>query len=345
MAGFGGRRAHAAPDLGRLYDSAAPSLGLRVSAPFAKPFARTPSTTPGPALASSTFDATWHPGFQPTVTDQCVQEKVRLEMQEPTRRFKTANTALRAAVAAWFVTASIGLWIFLLYVVAVFGSSAVQRNFESWNENLTSGYVPGDSMGNVAVATHLFLAIIVLGGGPLQLMPGIRNRYPAFHRWLGRTYMLAVVTITLTGLYMWLSRDIGSVTLKDGFIVQASLIVGFSAIALRYAIVRDIHRHRRWALRFFMVASIALSYRVIFMVWVLVTGGVGIDFATGKGAFLDFMAVGQYLPLLVLEIYLRTQDRGSALSRFAMAGFLLFATGVTGLGVSLLTVWLWFPQT
>ena len=107
--------------------------------------------------------------------------------------------------------------------------------------------------------------------------------------------------------------------------------------------MRDIVKHRRWALRFFIVANIAFFYRVIFMIWVLITGGVGIDFTTGEGGFLDFMAVGQYLPLLVLELYFRAQDRGARRGRIAMASLLFICAAATGLGITLLSVGLWFP--
>jgi hypothetical protein len=112
-----------------------------------------------------------------------------------------------------------------------------------------------------------------------------------------------------------------------------------------HAIARQFDRHQRWALRFFMVSRIALSYRVIFVIWVLITGGIGIDFETGEGAFWDFMAIGQFFPLLVLEVYFRTKDRGGVVSKYAMASLLVMAAGATGLGVLLLAVGFWFPQS
>lgn len=264
-------------------------------------------------------------------------------MRTQAGELSAANTALRRTTAFWFLITVIGQWAFLTYVVVEFGSTAVRGNFEAWNKHLSNGYAPGDDIGNIAVAMHLLLAVIILGGGPLQLIPQIRGRFPTFHRWLGRGYMLAVLIAMMTGLYMLFTHDIGSLYLKAGFVIQANLIVIFSAFSLRYAIARNINKHRRWALRFFIVASIALFYRVILMIWVLITGGVGINFTTGEGVFLDFMALGQYLPLLILEMYFQTQDRGGMRSRFALAGFLFICAAATGLGITLLSVGMWFP--
>ena len=255
----------------------------------------------------------------------------------------TPDAALKRSATLWFLATTAGHWIFLTYILVVFGGTAIQGDFAAWNNRLTRAHVDGDLVGNAVVASHLLFAAIVLGAGLLQLVPHIRSRFPVFHRWVGRFYMGTVVVATLSGLHMLFARDIGSTTLKTGFVAQAALICVFAALAMRFAIFRQFDRHRRWALRFFMVSSIALSYRVIFMIWVLLTGGIGVDFETGEGAFLDVMTIGQFFPLLSLELYFRTVDGGGAKCRYAMAGFLSLAGIATGLGVLLLTVGLWFP--
>jgi hypothetical protein len=254
----------------------------------------------------------------------------------------TPDAALTWSAALWLAIATIGQWVFLTYVAIVFGGSALLGHWEVWNDRLSQGHVVGDVFGNGVVAAHLVLAALVLGAGPLQFIPRIRARFPAVHRWVGRIYMAGVALATLSGLYMLRTRDIGSLSLNLGFVLQALVIGVFLFFALRYAIARQIDRHQRWALRFFMVSSIALTYRVIFMIWVLATGGTGINFETGEGAFLDVMAIGQFFPLLVLEVYFRTKERKGATAKYWMAGVLGTAAGATGLGILLLAVGLWF---
>lgn len=91
-----------------------------------------------------------------------------------------------------------------------------------------------------------------------------------------------------------------------------------------------------------MVSSVALSYRVIFMIWFAATGGLGIDMTTGEGAFLDFMALGQFLPLLVLEAYFTVRARGGQLATLAVSGLLALSALATAMGVVMLSVGLWF---
>lgn len=252
------------------------------------------------------------------------------------------SALLPRAAQAWFVTYTAGHWLFLAYVIYVFGGSAAAGQLEAWNERLHPGHVPGDHAGNLVVAAHLVFAVVVLGAGPLQLIPALRQRLPAVHRWTGRIYLSAVAIATASGLYMLFARDIGSWSLKAGFLLQAVLIVVFGGLALLHALARRTATHRRWALRFFMVSSVALSYRVVFVIWFAATGGLGIDMTTGEGAFLDFMALGQFLPLLVLEIYFAVRDRGGPLATLALSGALAVSALATAMGVAMLSLGLWF---
>ncbi len=248
-----------------------------------------------------------------------------------------ANTALQRASTVWFLSVVFGLWVFLTYLVVKLGGS------QFWAQHPLGAGAAAERWGNFSIALHLLIAALILGAGPLQLVPKIRQRVPAFHRWLGRGYVVAVIVAMLSGLYMMFARDIGSAYLKAGFVIQAALVIWFSAVALRYAMRRDIYHHRRWVLRFFIVANIAFFFRVLLMFWILLTGGIGIDFNTGKGWFLDFMAFGQYLPLVLLEMYFAVQEHGSAPRRFAMAGLLCVCAVVIVVGVVMLSFGMWFP--
>ena len=90
-----------------------------------------------------------------------------------------ADTALQIAARFWFLVAVAGQWIFVVYVVVFYGGAAIQGDWVAWNRVMPRGYVPGHPIGNLVVAIHLFLAVVILVGGPLQLIPRIR-RYPVF---------------------------------------------------------------------------------------------------------------------------------------------------------------------
>ena len=258
-----------------------------------------------------------------------------------------ADKALKAAATFWFLVATLGMWIFVFYVSGYYGPLIVQGGLEALGEtHLPNGFVSGDTAGNLAMAAHLLLAVIIIGGGPLQLIPQVRARFPAFHHWNGRIYMLTAVTSSIAGLYMiWTRGTIGGMIQHIGISLDGVLIIVFAAIALRFAIARKIATHRRWALRLFMVASGVWFYRIGLMGWTFLTGGVGIDFETFTGPFLSFWAFGQYLlPLAVLEIYLRVKDRADVPGRVAMAAGLFGLTVLTGVGIFAATIGLWLPR-
>jgi hypothetical protein len=108
-----------------------------------------------------------------------------------------------------------------------------------------------------------------------------------------------------------------------------------AVMALRAALARNFKVHRRWALRLFLVVSASLFIRAgVFLATVANQGPFGYDPVTLTGPFLTFVAYAQsLLPLAVLEIYLRTQDRAGVTGRFAMAAGLFVLTIVMGAGI------------
>lgn len=106
-----------------------------------------------------------------------------LDMPTPHR---LPTSMLNRAAQGCFVRYTAGRWLHLAYVVYVFGVSGATCQLDSWNECLHPGYIPGDHVGNLVVAAHLLFAVVVLGAGPLQLMPALRERLPRVHRRTGR---------------------------------------------------------------------------------------------------------------------------------------------------------------
>jgi uncharacterized membrane protein len=213
-----------------------------------------------------------------------------------------ADTALKAAARFWFGVAVIGQLVFAFAVASFYGLTALRGDFHGWK--ITNGYIPGVTKGNLAVAMHLISAVIVMLAGAVQLVPPVRNRFPAFHRWNGRVYMLTAVALSLAGLYMqWIRGSVGDLPQHIGSAVNAILIWLCAGIALRYALARDFKTHRRWALRLLMVVSASWFYRIgLFLSFLIFKGPFGSDPQTFQGPFLTFMSFAQYLfPLPFLK--------------------------------------------
>jgi len=257
-----------------------------------------------------------------------------------------AVTSLKAAVRFWVAMVVIGQLIFAFTVASFYGRAAVRGDLQLWNRFMTHGYIPGDRAGNLAVVIHLVSAVIINLAGAIQLIPQIRDRAPSFHRWNGRLYIVTAFTISLAGLYMmWVRGSSGDLSQHLGTTLMAALIMLCAAMALRYALARDFKTHRRWALRLYLVVSASLFIRaVLFLSLFLNRGPFGFDPNTFTGPFLTLLAFAQYLvPLAVLEIYFRAQDRGGAPGRFAMTAGLLVLTVALGAGIFTVTLGVWLP--
>jgi uncharacterized membrane protein len=256
-----------------------------------------------------------------------------------------ADATLKAAARFWFVVTVVGQLNFAFTVASFYALTALRGDYHKWN--FTNGYVPGFSMGNTAVVLHVASAAIIMLAGAVQLVPQVRNRFPVFHRWNGRVYMLTAVTLSVAGLYMtWFRGSVGDLSVHLGSTLNAVLIWLCGGLALRYALARDFKTHRRWALRFFLVVSASWFFRIGFSLSFLIfKGPIGFDPTTFRGPFLTFMSFAQFLiPLAVLEIYLQAQDRPGALRRMATAGMLFVVTLAMGAGLFAVAMTQWVPQ-
>ncbi|MEL6535588.1 MAG: DUF2306 domain-containing protein [Bacteroidota bacterium] len=247
----------------------------------------------------------------------------------------------------WFIIAAIGQAIFTLYILGLYGIATATGNWDAWNTAMPHGIVSGDAPGNVSVVMHVLLAAVVSIGGPLQIIPQVRNRFPKFHRINGRIYIMSGVTIALTGLFiLWTRGSVGSVLNAIATSLNGLLIIAFSVSTIKYAWTRKMAIHRRWSLRLFMVMSGVWFFRVGLMFWLLIwQRPVGFDAETFTGPFLVVLSFNQYLlPLLLLEIYFAVKKSKHAGGHWAYGVILMFFTLATLLGLFGATVSLWMPR-
>jgi hypothetical protein len=157
---------------------------------------------------------------------------------------------LQRAAALWFVTAVAGQWVFVYYISAFYGPATASGDWAAWdrNKHMTDGYVAGDDAGNVFFAAHVICAAAVTFAGTLQLIPWIRERAIAFHRWNGRTFMIAALAGALGGLYLEWVRGTGmraptGLASAFGVTLNAVLILWFVVVAWLTARNRNVSVH------------------------------------------------------------------------------------------------------
>lgn len=114
-----------------------------------------------------------------------------------------------------------------------------------------------------AVYAHVFGAAVALIVGPLQFFTGLRARWPAFHRALGRAYLLLGVGIGgVAGL--WMSTfAYGGLTARAAFATLAVMWLSSGALALRAILRGDAAAHRRWMMRNFAMTFGAVTLRLM----------------------------------------------------------------------------------
>ena len=268
------------------------------------------------------------------------------QLARPTRRVMPGGrAALRHAATFWFVMTAIGQGAFVAFILAFYYSRTLAGDLSRWNEKpLIQGYVAGDGAGNAGFAVHVILAALVTAAGLVQLVPQIRARWPRFHRWSGRTFLVCSLFLAAGGLALvWVRGTYLNLPGALAISLDAVLIIVFGTLAWADALRGRFVSHRRWALRAFMVVSAVWFMRIGYGSWGLATGGVGIGQAM-DGPFDYFLAFGCYLvPLAILELYLWAEARGTGGQRVAVATLVATGGAMTGLGTMAAVLGMWLP--
>jgi uncharacterized membrane protein len=187
---------------------------------------------------------------------------------------------------------------------------------------------------------------IILTLGSIQLIEAIRVRYSAFHRWVGRVYVVASLLTAIGGLtFIFIKGTIGGTVMDIGFGLYGVLMFIAGVQTIRFARAGDYTKHRAWALRLYALAIGSWLYRMDYGFWLLLADGLGHvkDFS---GPFDKVMAFFFYLPnLLVAEIFVRSGARRKmpALVNVMAIIILLLMTGFLLVGTYYFTKFYWGP--
>jgi lysylphosphatidylglycerol synthetase-like protein (DUF2156 family) len=113
----------------------------------------------------------------------------------------------------------------------------------------------------VVFLAHVAGALVALALGPWQLNTRLRNRALKRHRWIGRTYVVAVLVGGLAGLVLAPRTQAGLVThVGFGLLAVLWLVATFQAyLSIR---ARDQVRHRMWMIRSYSLTLAAVMLRI-----------------------------------------------------------------------------------
>lgn len=265
------------------------------------------------------------------------------------KRSGKGSAALTFSIRFWFVATVLGQWIFAAFVALFYGKTTFTGEYDAWGDTLTHGYEAGNSLGNFMLIMHLLPAAIIMFCGPLQFVPQIRARFPAFHRWSGKIYLLTAFILSLTGLYLGLSgrKLIGDSTQHYTLITNAILILIFSVLAFMTAIKRDFKSHRRWAMHLFAMVSGVWLFRMGLFAWLMINGGkpVWFDYEAFSGPFLTVLAYFVYIfTIPVVELYIHAKKSSNSAIKIGTASLFSCFAIIIILGTFAVTMGLWLPK-
>jgi uncharacterized membrane protein len=110
------------------------------------------------------------------------------------------------------------------------------------------------------LAIHAVCAGAALLIGPWQFFAPIRRRWPALHRWMGRSYVTLCAIAGSVGLFLAWNASSGDVA-RSGFFVLAIVWLGCTGMAYTRALRRDFIAHRAWMTRSFALTFAAVTLR------------------------------------------------------------------------------------
>ena len=113
---------------------------------------------------------------------------------------------------------------------------------------------------------HALAGTCAMLAAPLQFSDRLRRRYAKFHRVTGRIYVAAVFVLAPLGAYIQYREELNQVGTPEFTVlalVNLVLLVVPTAIALRFAMKRNITQHRQWMVRSYAVALVFFEGRFI----------------------------------------------------------------------------------
>ena len=200
-----------------------------------------------------------------------------------------------APTAASRLGSQIVWWLLLIIAIFYSGYAVYMGGIEIAFRFGWLAEAPERTISSVFIV-HALAGAVVLISGILQFHPTLRQRQPAWHRALGKTYIFTIWLASLGGLWLALFYDV-TLSARLIFIIVALLWFATTTLAYRLARQRQFGRHREWMLR-----SYALSFFfVTFSFWV---EGLAALLPAGYGYPLAVF-ISWSLNLLVVEFWIR----------------------------------------
>lgn len=256
-----------------------------------------------------------------------------------------AKSVLALSAKSLITVALIGQWAFAFYILVIYTFTLV-NGLNPIDFSPAPNVKTSDSFDRGMFFAHVIPAIYLSMFGIMQLVPAIRNRYRAFHRFNGRVFLALGFSGALTGLYLqWSKGAEVNVSASLGITINGLLILVAAFYAWFYAVKKRFDLHMRWAVHSFILINGVWSFRLYLMGWYIVNQG-----SNGNTQHLDgpmdiFLAFACYLlPMLLTEVYFWAKKQRSSskvwLGAVAMTGGVI----ITLIGAVSAVMAMWTPR-
>lgn len=253
--------------------------------------------------------------------------------------------ALSRTTRLWFVAATLGQWAFVGFILAFYGTRALGGDWAAMNDKPhITGYVAGDKLGNAQFLLHVFVAAAVTVAGMLQLVPPLRRRWPALHRWNGRVFLITALIATLSGFYLtWVRGSQLNLPSAVSTSLNGLLILVFAVLAWRSARQRDFAEHRRHALRTYLLVNGVWFLRIGIVPVGAALSAMGYQMGYDSRVFLAVSYFSWLAPLAFVQLLFAAEASASTRFKHAVAGVFVALALLTLAGSAGATLFMWLP--
>ena len=236
--------------------------------------------------------------------------------------------------------------LFGLYIVAHYGGNFIKGDMEKWNGLFNPNlYDPAYANATRSIAAHFIAGGVILVLGSIQLMERVRNPFLNFHRWVGRVYVAACIFTAIGGLaFIFIRGTVGGPMMNVGFAAYGLAMLLCALQTIRWARLKQIDKHRAWAIRLYALAIGSWLYRMYygFMFFSNVLEVGPRDFRDPIDVFMIFFF---WVPnLLIAEFFIRSStQRLPRIIQFSGSVVLLLLITFIALATYNVTRYSWGP--
>ncbi|WP_371187005.1 DUF2306 domain-containing protein [Thalassotalea maritima] len=257
------------------------------------------------------------------------------------------NSWLSGATKTWLVAVLCGQWMFALYIFAQFTIPWITGELdESLFTHMIRGYRNGEIFSNAVLLLHIIPVMFINLSATFQLIPYIRVRFPAFHRWNGRLFLVVGFFGAISGLYMTWGigsrlSDVGSI----GVTLNGILLPIFVYYAWQTALQKNFASHRRLAVHTFILINGVWNVRLYLMGWFMVNQGpLGNSKQIDGPADIAISFASYLLPMVVAEIVFWAERKNQVRPKLIAALSVSCLALITIVGVYAASTKMWIPR-